>query len=127
MKFIDTGLPELAQPFSWAVLANQTLYTAHGPVDAAGRIVSGPIEGQARLTFRNLETAVHAAGATLRDVAQVLIYMRRAKDMPVIDAVYREFFQAPWPNRSSLGGLDFVHPDMDIEIVAYVAVAATQG
>jgi len=122
MKHIDTGLPQLAQPFSWAVAAHRTLYTAHGPVDAQGKIVGGPIEEQARQTFRNLEQALRAAGASLRDVAQVLIYMRRAKDMPRIDAVYREFFSEPWPNRSSVGGLDFVHPEMDIEIVVYAAL-----
>jgi enamine deaminase RidA (YjgF/YER057c/UK114 family) len=122
MKHIETGLPRLAQPFSWAVEANRTIFTAHGPVDADGRIVGGAIEDQARLTFRNLEQALHAAGAGLRDVAQVLIYMRRAKDMPAIDGVYREFFSEPWPNRSSVGGLDFVHPDMDIEIVVYAAL-----
>jgi len=122
MKHIDTGLPQLAQPFSWAVAAHRTLYTAHGPVDAQGKIVGGAIEEQARQTFRNLEQALRAAGASLRDVAQVLIYMRRAKDMPVIDAVYREFFSEPWPNRSSVGGLDFVHPEMDIEIVVYAAL-----
>jgi 2-iminobutanoate/2-iminopropanoate deaminase len=127
MEYIDTGLPQLAQPFSWAVAAHRTLYTAHGPVDAAGKIVGGPIEEQTRLTFRNLEQALKAAGAGLRDVAQVLIYMRRAKDMPAIDAVYREFFSAPWPNRSSVGGLDFVHPDMDIEIVVYAALPDAGG
>lgn len=122
IKHIETGLPPLGQPFSWAVQGHQTLYTAHGPVDAQGRIAGDTIEEQARLTLRNLETSVHAAGATLRDVAQVLIYLRDAADIPRVDAVYREFFQAPYPNRSCVGGLQFAHPAMAIELVAYVAV-----
>ncbi|MDT4887843.1 putative aminoacrylate peracid reductase RutC [compost metagenome] len=60
------------------------------------------------------------AGKTLDDVAQVLIYMTDVADMPAIDAVYREFFKAPWPNRSS-AGVALVVPGMKIEIVAYVA------
>ena len=40
-------------------------------------------------------------------------------DMPAIDAVYREFFEAPYPNRSSMGISALVVPGMKLEIVAY--------
>ncbi|MCP6423689.1 RidA family protein, partial [Klebsiella pneumoniae] len=77
------------------------LFTAHGPVRPDGSIDTGPIEDQARLTFANLRQAVQAAGGTLADVTQVLIYMTDVQDTKAIDAVYREFFEAPYPNRSS--------------------------
>ena len=123
IEAINTGLPPLQQPFSWMVRANGLLFTAQGPVRPDGSIDTGPIEQQARLTLRNLQNAVHAAGATLADVAQVLVYMTDVADMPVIDAVYREFFTAPYPNRSS-AGVALVVPGMKIEIVAYVATPA---
>ncbi len=122
-QVIDTGLPPLKQPFSWAVKASgQMLFTAHGPVRQDGSIDTGPIEQQARLTFANLQDAVQAAGGTMADVAQVLIYMTDVADMPAIDAVYREFFDAPYPNRSSMGVAGLVVPGMKIEIVAYAMV-----
>ena len=122
-QIVDTGLPPLKQPFSWAVKASgQMLFTAHGPVRADGSIHTGPIAEQARLTFANLRSAVQAAGGTLADVAQVLIYMSDVADMPAIDAVYREFFEAPYPNRSSMGVAALVVPGMKIEIVAYAMV-----
>lgn len=122
-QVIDTGLPPLKQPFSWAVKASgQMLFTAHGPVRQDGSIDTGPIEQQARLTFANLQGAVRAAGGTMADVAQVLIYMTDVADMPAIDAVYREFFEAPYPNRSSMGVAGLVVPGMKIEIVAYAMV-----
>lgn len=74
-EVIDVGLPPLKQPFSWAVKARGLLFTAHGPVRQDGTIDTGPIEQQARLTFTNLQRACVAAGGTLDDVAQVLIYM----------------------------------------------------
>jgi hypothetical protein len=52
-------------------------------------------------------------------VAQVLIYMTEVADMPVIDRVYREFFEPPYPNRSSMGVNALVVSGMKIEIVAY--------
>ena len=116
---INTGLPPLAQPFSWMTKAGGVLFTAHGPVLPDGRIDTGPIEQQARLTFANLQRAVEAGGATLADVAQVLIYMTDVADMKAIDAVYREFFQPPYSNRSS-AGVALVVPGMKIEVVAYV-------
>ncbi|WP_269502808.1 RidA family protein [Burkholderia sp. IMCC1007] len=121
-KTIDTGLPSLDQPFSWATQAGGLLFTAHGPVTMDGNIRGGAIDEQARLTFSNLQRAVAAADAELPDVAQVLIYMKDATHMPAIDRVYREFFHPPYPNRLSVVVKDFVHPEMLIEIVAYVGL-----
>ena len=89
---------------------------------ADGSIDTGAIEDQARLTFGNLQRAVAAAGGSLEDVTQVLIYMTEVKDMPQIDRVYREFFAPPYPNRSSMGVSGLVVPGMKIEIVAYAAI-----
>jgi 2-iminobutanoate/2-iminopropanoate deaminase len=121
-EVIDVGLPPLTQPFSWAVKAKGLLFTAHGPVRQDGTIDTGPIEQQASLTFTNLQRACVAAGGTLDDVAQVLIYMTDVADMPAIDTVYREFFKPPYPNRSSMGVAALVVPGMKLEIVAYAMV-----
>ena len=119
-QVIDIGLPELKQPFSWAVKGTgQMLFTSHGPVRMDGTIDTGPIEDQARLTFSNLRMALTAAGGTLAEVTQLLIYMTDIKDMPAIDAVYREFFTAPYPNRSSAAVAALVVSGMKLEIVAY--------
>jgi 2-iminobutanoate/2-iminopropanoate deaminase len=121
---IPTGLPEPAQPFSWATRAGGLMFTAHGPVDETGAIAGDDIAGQARLTFANLAKAVAAAGARLDDVAQVLLYMADAADMPAIDAEYRKVFRAPYPNRASVAVAGFAHPRMRIELAAYVALPA---
>lgn len=121
-EVIDCGIPALKQPFSWAVKASGLLFTAHGPVRQDATVDTGPIEDQARLTFENLRRAVQAAGGTLADVTQVLIYLVDVKDMAAVDAVYREFFEAPYPNRSTAAVAALVVPGMKIEIVAYAAV-----
>jgi 2-iminobutanoate/2-iminopropanoate deaminase len=121
-NLISTGLPEPRQPFSWATQVGGLMFTAHGPVDTSGAIAGRDITEQARLTFENLAKAVTAAGAQMQDVAQVLLYMADAKDMAAIDAVYRTFFAAPYPNRTSVAVAGFAHPAMLIELVAYVAL-----
>ena len=123
-EIVDVGLPALAQPFSWAVKGAGLLFTTHGPVRSDGTIEKGPIDVQARLTLENLRRAVEAAGGQMADVAQVLIYMADETDMPVIDAVYREFFDAPYPNRSSVAVRGLVVPGMKVEMVAYAALTS---
>jgi len=124
IRVVDTGLPSLAQPFSWATSAAGLLFTAHGPVRSDGTIETGDIVDQARLTFENLANAVRAAGTDLASVAQVLITLIDAADVPRVDAVYREFFSAPYPNRSTVIAKALVVPGMRIEIVAYAALPA---
>ncbi|MFT4067007.1 RidA family protein [Paraburkholderia sp.] len=122
---IDIGLPPPAQPFSWAVKAAGLLFTTHGPVLPDGSIDTGPIGQQARITLQNVQRAVEAAGARMRDVAQVLIYLVDENDMAAVDAVYREFFAPPYPNRSSVAVRSLVAPGMRIEMVVYAAVPGT--
>ncbi|RIX76065.1 RidA family protein [Acidovorax cavernicola] len=121
-EVIDIGLPALAQPFSWAVKAGGLLFTTHAAVRADGTIDTGPIAQQARLTLENIQRAVLAAGGRMSDVAQVLIYLTDERDMPAVDAVYREFFAAPYPNRSSVVVKALVVPGMRVEMVVYAAI-----
>lgn len=119
-QVVDVGLPPLKQAFSWAVKAKgEMLFMVNGPVRPDGSIDTGSIEQQARLTFANMQRAMQAAGGSLENVTQVLIYMTDVADMDIIDKVYREFFSAPFPNRASVGVAALVEPGMKLEVVAY--------
>jgi enamine deaminase RidA (YjgF/YER057c/UK114 family) len=121
-EVIDCGLPALSQPFSWAVRARNVVFTTHGPVRSDGSINTGSIEEQAHLTFQNLRQAIKAAGGDLREISQVLIYLTDIADMKQVDAVYREYFLPPYPNRSSVAVTALAVPGMRIEIVAYAVL-----
>lgn len=122
-QVVDVGLPPLKQAFSWAVKAKgEMLFTVNGPVRPDGSIDTGSIEQQARLTFANLQRATQAAGGSLENVTQVLIYMTDVADMDSIDKVYREFFSAPFPNRASIGVAALVEPGMKLEVLAYAMI-----
>jgi enamine deaminase RidA (YjgF/YER057c/UK114 family) len=121
---VDCGLPAPGQPFSWAIRAGGVLYTTHGPVRADGSMATGPIEQQARLTLQNLQRAVQAAGGTMADVVQSQVYLIDAADSPAVDAVWREFFTPPWPNRATIIAAALVVPGMRLEVVAQAVVEA---
>lgn len=120
---IDTGLPSLGQPFSWAIGDGQMVYTSHGPVTAEGRILQGDITAQTRLTLDNLRRAIEAAGGTLDDVLQVQLYLLDVADMKPVDAVYAQVFRAPYPSRSTAVVAALVAPGMRIELLATARIA----
>lgn len=119
---IDVGLPTPPQPFSWAVASAGMLFTAHGPVLPDGRVDTGPVARQARLTLENLRQAVRAAGGDLEHVTQVQLFLTDAADMPVVDEVYREFFAAEYPNRCTAVVAALVVSGMRVELTAHAVL-----
>jgi len=122
-QVIKTGLPEAGAPIEWAVQADGAVYTALIPIRADGSVDTGGIEGQARLTFENLKKTMQAAGGSLADVTQVLIYLTDAADFDTMNRVYREFFSPPFPNRATVIVAALLVPGMRIEIVVHGKLA----
>ena len=122
-QIIDTGLPSSAAPVEWAVLSNGILFTTQIPIGADGIVVSGGIEAQARQTLVNLRTTLEAAGGTLADLTQVLVYVTDRSHLASFNAVYAEFVPPPYPNRAAFVTVGFGRPEMLVKIVAYAALS----
>ncbi|WP_434586065.1 RidA family protein [Klebsiella sp. B345] len=113
---IQTDLPDIGQPFSWATRGGGMLFTAHGPVRTDGSIETGAAEKQITLTFDNLARTLQAAGSHSDNVLQVIIYLTDVNDVAMLDNIYRRYFNAPYPNRSTVIVDKLVVPGMKIEI-----------
>lgn len=121
-RAIDTGIPPVGAPFEWAVTASGMLYTAQIPIRADGTIETGDIRAQTRLTLDNLKQTMEAAGGTLDDVTQVMIYITDAKLAAGMNEVYKEYFSKPYPNRATVvAGL--LVPGMDVEMLVHAQIA----
>ena len=73
------------------------------PLDpATGELVDGDIAAQARRVFDNLRAVSEAAGASLDDVVRVGIYLMDLADFAAVNAVMADYFQAPYPARSTI-------------------------
>lgn len=116
---VKTHLPGDEAPIEWAVTADGVLYTAQIPMRDDGSIETGPIEQQAEVTFDNLKRTLEAAGGSLDDVTQVLIYLTDPAVFTGMNAVYRRFFAKPYPNRATVIVAGLMVPGAVIEIVAY--------
>ena len=118
---VKTNLFASKAPLEWAVMANGQFYTAQIPIDGEGKVVDGGIEAQARQTMDNFKHTVEAAGLTMADVTQVLIYVTARDQLPVFNKVYAEYFDAPYPNRAAMIVVGLAREEMLCEIVAYAA------
>ena len=101
-EVVKTHLPGEDAPIEWAVTADGVLYTAQIPIYPDGKIEAGDIEKQADLTFDNLKKTVEAAGGTLADVTQVLVYLTGKEHFAKMNEVYRRYFSKPFPNRATV-------------------------
>lgn len=97
--------PTAIGPYSQAVQVGNTIYTSGQiPLDpASGELVTGDIEAQARRVFDNLRAVIEAAGASFADVARVGIYLTDLSNFAAVNAVMAEYFQQPYPARSTIG------------------------
>lgn len=120
-RAVNSGLPKPSAPIEWATIADGIVYTAQIPLKADGSIESEDIRTQTRLTLDNLRQTLLAAGGTLSDVAQVLVYLPDPKDFPGMNEVYGQYFTVPFPNRATIVAQLMV-PGARIEIVAYAHV-----
>ena len=96
--------PAAIGPYSQAVRAGGVVYlSGQIPLDpASGDLVQADISTEARRVFDNLRAVCEAAGGTLDDVARVGIYLTDLSDFAAVNAVMADYFQAPYPARSTI-------------------------
>jgi 2-iminobutanoate/2-iminopropanoate deaminase len=98
------GLAVPKAPYSPVVVSGDLVYTA-GQVafDETGQLVAGGIEEQTRRTLENLTACLRAGGCGLGDVLKVNAYLSDLGDFEGFNGVYEEFFEAPYPARTTVG------------------------
>lgn len=96
--------PAAIGPYSQAVRAGNTVYfSGQIPLDpATGNLVQGDIALQTRRVFDNLKAVAEAAGSSLSAIVRVGIYVTDLGNFATVNAVMAEYFQAPYPARSTI-------------------------
>ena len=113
------GVATPSFPYSPVVVSGDLVVTA-GQVanDATGTIVSGEIEAQTRQVLGNVRACLAAGGCGLADVIKVNAFLADLGNFDVYNAVYREYFSAPYPARTTVGAALAPGLLVEIEVIA---------
>lgn len=120
-----TEAPSAIGPYSQAIQAGNFVYTSGQlPIDAAtGELAAGGIKEQTRQSLLNVKAILEEAGLTMGDVVKTTVFMADMNDFADMNAVYAEFFAAPFPARSAVAVRALPKDALvEIEVVAFAAV-----
>jgi len=106
-------------PFSPSVCFGDLVFiSGHASVDGTGQIISDTFEGEFRRSVENVRKVLAAAGSDLAHVIQTRNYVRDAEDLPLYNQLYREYFSAPFPTRTTITNCLSAALRYEIEVVA---------
>ena len=124
-----TNPPTLSKPTGYShvvetVGAVKTVYVS-GQIayDASGNVVgAGDMKAQAEQVFKNLDTALRAAGATFADVVKMNSYITDMSKAPAVREVRARYFGDAVPASTFVEVKGLVRPELMLEIEVIAAV-----
>lgn len=121
LKIINEGARSHL-PFSPAIVAGDFMYVSgQASVDAqTGAIITDSFEGEMRRSIANLEAILRAGGLSLDHVINVKSYVADEADLAAYNTIYRDYFSAPAPTRSTIVGVLGTKLKFELDCVAYV-------
>ena len=95
--------PAAIGPYSQAVKTGDLVFVSGQlPIDpATGAFAGADIASQTRQSLTNMKNILNAAGADMCDVVKTTVLLADIADFAAMNAVYAEFFSAPYPARAA--------------------------
>lgn len=95
--------PAAIGPYSQAIQAGNTAYVSGQlPIDpATGAFAGADIAAQTRQSLTNIRSILAEAGYSMTDVVKTTVLLADIADFAAMNAVYAEFFTAPFPARAA--------------------------
>ena len=95
--------PAAIGPYSQAIQAAGTIYVSGQlPIDpATGAFAGNDITSQTRQSLTNMKNILEAAGTDMSAVVKTTVLLADIGDFAAMNAVYAEFFSAPYPARAA--------------------------
>ena len=94
--------PAAVGPYSQAIDCSDLVFlSGQIPlVPETGLVADGGLEAQAHQMFANIKAVLAEAGMSLSNVVQTTVFMTDLSQFAAFNAVYAEYFKAPYPARS---------------------------
>lgn len=102
MEFINTGkAPAAIGPYSQGVSASNIIFSSGQlPINPEnGELITDPYKAT-KMSLDNIKNILEAAGAKVKNIVKVNIYLTNMDDFSVVNEAYAEFFKDHKPARS---------------------------
>jgi 2-iminobutanoate/2-iminopropanoate deaminase len=93
-----------------------------GQRDAAGNSLAGDFDAQTRQTFKNIEATLREAGASLKDMVTMTVFLIDARYTTRMTEIRTEIFGDDFPASAAITVKGFADPNMMIEIQGIAVV-----
>ena len=80
------------------------------------------VQGQTRVALESTKKVFEAAGTTMANAVKCTVFLIDVKDFAGMNSVYREFFPAAPPARSTVVVAALVSPGAKVEIECFAAI-----
>jgi 2-iminobutanoate/2-iminopropanoate deaminase len=104
-EILTKEAPAPIGPYSQAIDAGSFVFcSGQIPLDPiSGEIIgTGDVEAQTRQVMKNIAAVLKQAGADFNKVVKTTIFLKNMGDFPKVNSIYGEFFEAPYPARSTV-------------------------
>jgi 2-iminobutanoate/2-iminopropanoate deaminase len=115
------GVPKSHLPFSPALKAGNFVFVSgQASVDESGKIIDDTFEGEMRRSFENARKILKASNLDFSDVVQVRNYVGSKKYLSEFNRIYKDYFSAPYPARTTLIGCLSDLLKFEVDFIAYI-------
>jgi enamine deaminase RidA (YjgF/YER057c/UK114 family) len=117
-KLISSGGPwEEEIGYSRAVVAGNYVHVSGSTATVDGKLQhEGDAYNQTKVAFEVIEKALAQAGHSLKDIVRTRVYLARAEDRDAVGRAHGELFGEIRPAATMLAGIQFINPQMLVEI-----------
>lgn len=119
----SANAPKAIGPYSQAIATDGFVFTS-GQIaidPKSGELSTGSIKDQTRLVLSNLKAVLEAAGSSLDNAVKCTVFLQDMNDYSEMNAVYGEFFKAPYPARAAVQ-VARLPKDVKVEIEAIAVI-----
>lgn len=115
-----------SSPIPEGVMAGGFIFLSaiRGVDPATQRVEADDMEGQARRLFENVRTTLAVAGAGLKDIVKIAVYVTDVNERPSFNKVWAEYFPTDPPARFLVQVLDMGAPGDKSKVLCDVTALA---
>lgn len=120
-ELVRTGPAPVGLPFSPGIKFGDLIFVSgQGPIDQNGKVITGDIKSQTKITLENFRKVLVAAQSGMEYVLQTTVYISDLNDFSEMNEAYSSFFPDPKPARTTIRADLLFGMKVEIQGIAYV-------